>query len=90
MLASGGRRTYRVAVKNRFDPVIPKLRARCGRSGVQGQAFLVTFAAMGKSDRPRAAMERARGKRLAPFSRPFDKLSANGGVTSSPQPSYSS
>jgi hypothetical protein len=30
---------------------------------VQGQAFLVTFAAIGKSDWPRAAIERARGRR---------------------------
>ena len=40
---------------------------------MQGQAFLVTFAAIGKSDWHRAAMERDGGKREAPFSRPFDQ-----------------
>ena len=32
---------------------------------MQGQAFLVTFAAIGKSDWPRAAIERADGKELS-------------------------
>ena len=42
---------------------------------MQGQAFLVTFAAIGKSDWPRAAMERA--LRMQSW---FDKLTTNGGM----------
>ena len=34
---------------------------------MQGLAFLVTFGAIAKSDWPRAAIERAGGKRKAPF-----------------------
>ncbi len=49
---------------------------------MQGQAFLVTFCAIAKSDWPRAAMERAGGTRVAPFSRPFAALRANGGMQS--------
>ena len=45
---------------------------------MQGQAFLVTFAAIGKSDWPRAAIEREGGMRLW-----FDKLTTNGGMQSS-------
>ena len=56
--------------------------ARTGRSsGVQGQALLVTFAAIGKSDWPRAAMEREGGKRQRLFSRPFDGLRVTGGAS---------
>ena len=40
---------------------------------MQGQAFLVTFCAIAKSDWPRAAMERDGGMR--PW---FDKLTTNG------------
>ena len=45
-----------------------------------GLAFLVTFCAIAKSDWPRAAIERAGGRRQVPFSRPFDRLRANGEV----------
>ena len=40
---------------------------------MQGQALLVTFCAIAKSDWPRAAMEREGGGREAPFSRPNDQ-----------------
>ena len=40
---------------------------------MQGQAFLGTFAAIGKSDWPRVAMERVGGMRSW-----FDKLTTNG------------
>ncbi len=56
---------------------------------MQGQALLVTFAAIGKNDWLRAAIERAGGKRDAPFSRPFGRLRANGGVTQPPHPRLS-
>ena len=40
---------------------------------MQGLAFLVTFAAIGKSDWPRAAIERARRKRQCLFSKSKDQ-----------------
>ena len=55
-------------------------RAPEGEAGCRGLAFLVTFAAIGKSDWPRAAMERAGCKRICCSSRPFDRLRANGEV----------
>ena len=42
---------------------------------MQGLAFLVTFATIGKSDWPRAAIEREGGMRSW-----FDKLTTNGGM----------
>ena len=48
---------------------------------MQGLALLVTFGAIAKSDWPRAAMERARRKRISCSSRPFAALRANGGGT---------
>ena len=46
---------------------------------MQGLALLVTFAAIGKSDWSRAAMEREGGRRTNCSIRPFDGLGANGG-----------
>ena len=47
---------------------------------MQGLALLVTFGAIAKSDWPRAAMERARRKRISCSIRPFAALRANGGA----------
>ena len=54
------------ALPNQFNPVIvyqflTRFKIQ-GSGGHQGLAFLVTFAAIGKSDWPRAAIERAVGK----------------------------
>jgi hypothetical protein len=48
---------------------------------VQGLAFWLLLG-NAKSDWPRAAIERARRKRLRSFCRPFDALRASGGVQS--------
>ena len=51
----------------------PPVASTGGRSGVQGQAFLVTFCAIAKSDWPRAAMEREGGTYQSSFIRPNDQ-----------------
>jgi hypothetical protein len=58
---------------------------------VQGLALLVTFAAIGKGDWPRAAMERAGGKREAPFKQTLrraqgERSHAFHSIPSSPSP----